>query len=171
MVQKLVCLFASALVATVAVRAQSAAAPTVKQRLVTVAGELKILQLDEGMLGRRFVITLNNDRVLTTDGDDASGRYHEFPVPNIVKHVSARVPPFDEVVVMQQHMWGNACDGGPIWFLGIRKNGSFEISNEIDFCGGAAPIITEERDRIIVAIPGGATWIYQNGKAHHSESR
>jgi len=182
MVQNFVCLLASVIAVTTALRAQGAAAPTLKQRLVTVAGELRILQLDEGMLGRRFVIKLNNDLVLTTDGDDESSRYHEFPVPKIVKHVSRRVPPFDEVVVFQQNMWGNACDGGPIWFLGVKKNGSFDISNEIDFCGGAAPIITEERDRIIVSIRGGppnrgngyvpgATWIYQNGEARQSTQK
>ena len=149
---------------------------------MTVAGELRILQLDAGTLGSKFLIRLNEAVVLTTDGDDASSRYHEFPVPKIVKHVSKGVPPFDEVIVFQQNMWGNACDGGPIWFLGVHKNGSFKISNEIDFCGGAAPVITEERDSIIVSIPGGppnrgkgsippATWIFQNGEARRTSQK
>jgi hypothetical protein len=164
----------SVVAVTTALSAQGAGAPTLRQRLVTVAGELRILQLDEGSLGRQFVVTLNNEVVLRTDGDNASSRYHEFPVPTVVKHVSKRVSPFDEVVIFQQNMWGNACDGGPIWFLGLRKNGSFDLSEDIDFCGGEAPIIKEEPDRIVVSIPGGppnrgqgsipgATWIYQHG--------
>jgi hypothetical protein len=129
-----------------------------------------------------FLSKLNNDVVLTTDGDDQSSRYHEFPVPSIVKHVSKGVPPFDEVIIFQQNMWGNACDGRPIWFLGVNKSGSFNISNDIDFCGGEAPAIKEERDKIIVSIRGGppnrgkgsipqATWIYQNGQARRSPQK
>jgi hypothetical protein len=72
-------------------------------------------------------------------------------------------------------MWGNACSGGPIWFLGLNKNGSFAISSAVDFCGGADPIILEEANQITIIKPGGLSnqgtgyipkeiWIYKNGK-------
>ncbi len=32
---------------------------------------------------------------------------------------------FDAVAVFQQFNWGSACNGGPIWFLGIHANGTF----------------------------------------------
>jgi hypothetical protein len=170
------------LVMTAVLRGQEATTPVLKQRLVTVAGELKVVQLDEGMLGSKFAVRLNNDVILKTNGDDESSRYYEFPVPKVLKHITKGIPPFDEVVVFQQNMWGNACNGGPIWFLGLKKNGSFDISNDIDFCGGKEPIIKEEPGKIIVIIPGGPpnrgkgyipgeTWVYQNGEAQQIKAQ
>jgi hypothetical protein len=170
-------LFIFSLFLTVAasINAQEMNTPTLKQRFLTVAGELKVFQLDERLLGDRFSVTLNNDVILTTNGEDESSRFHDFPATDILKHISRKIPPFDEVIIFQQNMWGNACSGGPIWFLGLKKNGSFEISDSIGFCGGKDPIIREGPDRITVIIPGGppnrgsgyipgVTWIYKNGE-------
>ena len=152
-----------------------ASAPILIHRYVTVAGELKVLQLDEKLLGDRFSVTLNNDIILKTDGDDESSRFNIFPVIQILRRISKKILPFDEVIVFQQKMWGNACSGGPIWFLGLKKNGSFEVSDAIDVCGGEDPIIKEGLDKITVIIAGyspkygrgyipGETWVYKNGK-------
>jgi hypothetical protein len=170
-------IFIVSLLLTVAtiINAQEMNTPILKQHYITVAGELKVFQLDKRLLGDRFSVTLNNAVILETNGDDESSRFHDYPVIQILKRVSKGVPPFDEVIVFQQFMWGNACDGGPIWFLGLKKNGSFEISADIDFCGGRAPIIREDHNKITVIILGGPpnrgtgyipgkTWVYKNGK-------
>lgn len=166
----------------ITLKAQETGASTLRQRLVTVAGELKIAQLDEGTLGNKFAITLNKDIILKTNGEQESGKFSDFPIPKIIKHIKNGVPPFDELVIFQQNMWGNACDGGPIWFLGLNKNGSFGISTPIDFCGGRAPIIKEAPDKVTIIIPGGPpnrgtgyipgeTWVYENGKVRQIKAQ
>ena len=159
--------------------AQEPNTPTIKtppeERIVTVAGELKIVQPDVGNWNR-FDITLNNNVILKTNGEDEThSRFSDYPHPHILKQIPKGVPPFDEVVIFEQNMWGNACSGGPIWFLGLKKSGSFKISNDIDFCGLAGdPIIKVSLDKIIIATPSSppnrfagyipaATWVYQNG--------
>jgi hypothetical protein len=49
-----------------------------------------------------------------------------------------------EVVLVQQHMAGNACNGGPLWLLGLRRDASYAVSSAIDFFGGADPIVSRE---------------------------
>jgi hypothetical protein len=168
--------FTISLLLTIAVisMAQEPNTPTLKappeEHIVTVAGELKIVQPDVGNWNR-FAITLNNNVILKTNGEDeTNSRFSDYPHPRILKHLRKKVPPFDEVVIFEQNMWGNACSGGPIWFLGLKKNGSFEISNDIDFCGLAGdPIIKEGLDKITIIVPAnrGAGYIpaavYQNG--------
>jgi hypothetical protein len=159
----------------VATGLQSKGAPRTKQSLKTVAGELKIIQLDEGELGHKFTVTLNDKTILKTDGDDEASEFAAFPIPEILKRVDQSVPPFDEVVIFQQNMWGNACNGGPIWFLGLKKDGSYDRSEKIDFCGGRAPVIQTAPGKITITFPGGPpnrgtgyvrgeTWVYENGR-------
>ncbi len=69
-------------------------------------------------------------------------RIVQDPVPRLLKYVDKAIPPFEAVAVFQQFSWGNACNGGPIWFLGIHKSGTFTLSNPIDFCGGPSPMVT-----------------------------
>ncbi len=162
--------------------AQKISAQTLKHRLGTAAGELKIVQLDKGQLGNQFAITINDKIVLKTNGEDGTSQFSETPVPEILKYVQKEIAPFDEVVVFQQHMWGNACNGGPIWFLGLRKNGSFQVSKHIEFCGGKDPIVKVGVDKITIVIPGGPpnrgsgyipgeTWVYQNGDVRQVKAR
>jgi hypothetical protein len=67
-------------------------------------------------------------------------------------------------------------------FLGLKADGSFQLSNEIEFCGGKRPIITWGDDKAVVTLPGdlpnrGAgyipteTWIYQGGNVRRQSSR
>jgi hypothetical protein len=95
-----------------------------------------------------------------------------------VKHFANGLMPFDEVVVLQEVSMGNACNGGPIWFLGLRRDGTFELSKPLDFCGGKDAVIRPEPGRITVFIPGGTpnrpvnptdyipseTWAFQQGQ-------
>lgn len=81
---------------------------------------------------------------------------------------------FEEVIVVQEQPMGNACNGGPLHFLGIRNDGH-EVSGPIDFCGGADPVLTHDGDRLRVTFPGGPpnrgetavadeVWHYEDGR-------
>ena len=154
----------------------------IRERLITVAGELKIVQLDEGQLGNKYALILNDNVILRTGGDDEGSGFPVFPVPTILQRFRNGVRPYDEVILFQQNMWGNACDGGPLWFLGLNRNGSFFISPPIEFCGGRAPIIRARRDAVTIIIPGGPpnrgtgyipgeTWVYQSGGVRQIRNR
>lgn len=142
-------------------------------RLNTVAGELEIIQQDKGALGRKFLILLHKNVVLSTDGDKDGGRFSDFPMPKVLKDFNGGIPPFDEVILFQQYDWGNACNGGPLWFLGLSRNGSFKVSKEIDFCGGKQPITKIVDQQVFITIPlesptqgerfTSEEWIYKNG--------
>lgn len=151
----------------------SVGAQQVKERLATPAGEIRITQLDAGELGNKFAVTLGDRSILQTNGEE-DGQFSDSPVPTILKHFNA-VKPYDEVVVFQQNMWGNACDGGPLWFLGLKRDGTFGVSSPIDFCGGRPPVMKQTAGRIVVTLPGGPpnrgsgyipteTWVYENGQ-------
>jgi hypothetical protein len=151
----------------------SVSAQQVKERLATPAGEIRITQLDAGELGNKFAVTLGDKSILQTNGEE-DGQFSDSPVPTILKHFDT-VTPFDAVVVFQQNMWGNACDGGPLWFLGLKRDGTFSVSSPIDFCGGRPPVIKQTAGRIVVTLPGGPpnrgsgyipteTWVYENGR-------
>lgn len=157
----------------------SVGAQQVKERLATPAGEIRITQLDTGELGNKFAVTLGDKTILQTNGEE-DGQFSDSPVPTILKHFDA-VEPFDAVVVFQQNMWGNACDGGPLWFLGLKRDGSFNVSAPIDFCGGRPPVIKQTAGRIVVTLPGGPpnrgsgyipteTWVYENGRVRQLKS-
>jgi hypothetical protein len=158
---------------TVCAALLSVSAQQVKERLATPAGEIRITQLDEGELGNQFAVTLGDRSILQTNGEE-DGQFSDSPVPTILKHFNA-VTPYDEVVVFQQNMWGNACDGGPLWFLGLKRDGTFSVSLPIDFCGGRQPVLKQTAGRIIITLPGGPpnrgsgyipteTWVYENGR-------
>lgn len=133
-------LFRTALLVSAA--SLSVGAQQVKERLATPAGEVRITQLDAGELGNKFAVTLGDKLILQTNGGE-SGQFSDSPVPTILKHFDA-VTPFDAVIVFQQNMWGNACDGGPLWFLGLKGDGSFSVSSPIDFCGGRQPVVKNQ---------------------------
>ncbi len=147
----------------------------------TVAGVLQVVQLDEGRLGRSYAVILNEEVILKTgDGDDAEQKLSDFPVPIIVKHFRKLIPPFDEVILFQQNSWGNACNGGPLWFLGLKKDGSYHRSEVLDFCGGFAPMVKEKNGQITIVIPGGSrnrgqghisseSWAFKNGRLRRTK--
>ena len=118
----------------------------------TIAGTLAIKAEKTGCA---YAMVLGRKRVLTTNCDDSADPRGAFPIPVVLKHFDGGPSPFDQVFVVQQNTTGNACNGGPIWFLGLRRDGSHIVSQQIDFCGGAAPVIHAESGRIVVHIPGG----------------
>jgi hypothetical protein len=140
--------------------------------LKTIAGELRIVALKDSC---KFNVTLNGKVVLGTDCDDERNAWSSTPIPGIHTYYKSQgVRPFDEVVLLQMNMLGNACDGGPLLFLGLKGDQTFSLSESIDFCGGAAPVVTWSDSKVTVLIPGGPpnrgagyipaeTWVYEKG--------
>lgn len=148
--------------------------PVMKDSLHTIAGDLKILEVKANC---QFNVTLNDKLILKTDCDDESNKYYATPEPTIHTYYKSLdgLGDFEEVVLFQMQMLGNACDGGDLIFLGLKKNGSFSLSNGIDFCGGRPAVVTWSPDKVTVFIPGGPpnrgtghipseTWIYEKGR-------
>jgi hypothetical protein len=130
-----------------------ATAAVIRQEVTTPGGPLVIKQMDEGALGTDFVVTLGQQVVIRAKEGDPETTFADFPVPKLVKYVDQPVLPFAAVAVFQQYNWGNACNGGPIWFLGIYKDGTFSVSKSIDFCGGPSPLVSVTPDGVHVVLP------------------
>lgn len=138
----------------------------------TVAGRIEISELPRADDGRQaFRVTLAGRELLRTGG----GKFEDFPIPEILRRYSQGIAPFDEVLVFQQQMRGNACNGGPLWILGLRRDGSHAVSDPIDFCGGRDPELSATREALTITLPGGPpnrgegmipteTWRYRDGK-------
>lgn len=139
----------------------------------TVAGRLDIEALPRGAHGdESFRIALAGKELRRTG---AGGAFPDYPAPRILERYPQGIAPFDEVIVFQQDMRGNACNGGPLWMLGLKRDGSHAISDPIDFCGGKAPQLSATREQLTVVLPGGPlnrgegevpteTWRYRNGE-------
>ena len=148
--------------------------PATKDSLRTIAGDLKIVEVKANC---QFNVTLNEKVILKTDCDDQSSAYYATPEPTIHTYYKSLsgVGDFEEVVLFQMQMLGNACDGGDLMFLGLKKNGSYSLSHSIGFCGGRPPVVTWGTEKVTVFIPGGPpnrgtgyipseTWIYEKGR-------
>jgi len=153
-----------------------------QEGIATPAGRLIIRQMDSEVLGKEFEIKLGNQQVIRTQEGIGEVPFSDFPIPRLLKYVGKSIPPFDAVAVFQQFNWGNACNGGPIWFLGIHKNKMFSISEPIDFCGGPTPRVSVSSKAIYVALPTtkiqeatenspNDKWMYRQGKIQPALSR
>jgi len=63
--------------------------------------------------------------------------------------------PFDQVVVLQESPKGNACNGGPLYLIGMGRNKSSAVFGPVDFCGGRSPVFSKGADSITIIFPGG----------------
>lgn len=139
----------------------------------TVAGRLQIIALPPRDDGREaFVVQLDGEQLLRTG---PSSRFSTFPVPRVLQRYADGIAPYAEVVVFQQHMRGNACNGGPLWILGLHRDGRHALSAPIDFCGGRDPQLAATREQLTITLPGGPmnrgdgtipteVWVYRDGE-------
>lgn len=111
----------------------SVSAAAQQEQLTTPGGLLIIRQLDQRLLGTKFVVMLGQREVIRTKEGDEKTSFPNFPVPRVIAYVGKAITPFSAVAVFQQFNWGNACHGGPIWFLGIHEDGTFWVSNPSTF--------------------------------------
>lgn len=141
--------------------------------ITTIAGELSIKEIDQACA---YEVRLSGKLLLKTDCQDEGKPYAVTPLPVIYSYFPGdSIAPFDEVVLLQFNMFGNACNGGPLRFLGLKEDGTYQLSEEIDFCGGKPPVVTWGDNKATVLLPGGPpnrgtgyipseTWVYQGGK-------
>ena len=141
-----------------------------REEFATPGGPLVIEQLDDQPLGREFAVRLAGQAVLyAKEGADGTA-FPDFPQPKIVTYVGEPIGLFDAVVVFQQFSYGNACNGGPVWFLGVRRDGSYARSAPIDACGGAPPRVTVDRGVIHLTLQQNGLsslveeWIYSGAR-------
>ncbi|HEX7318568.1 MAG TPA: hypothetical protein VF297_31965 [Pyrinomonadaceae bacterium] len=154
-------------------RAQRERGKPFDKSITTVAGELTIRETDETCA---FEVRLAGKLLLKTDCQDEKNPYAGTPLPVIYSYFPGdQIEPFDEVVLLQFNMFGNACNGGPLHFLGLKEDGTYQLSDEIDFCGGHRPVVTWGGNKATVLLPGGPPnrgtgyipseiWVYQGGK-------
>lgn len=169
---------------TAMVNAQEIKPGSVKQRISSELNDIQVVQLDDLQLGNEFAVLLNGKIILKTGGEEGKDdfRFHSLPLPDVILHLNQGVKPFDEVFVFMQRMWGNACDGGAIWFLGVKSGGRHAISDPIDFCGGPPPILTVMENKVIITDPAHPPndgkgwipedqWVYEEGKVRRAKNK
>jgi hypothetical protein len=135
------------------------------QRIATVAGELQSILNNKTL---ECSVLLNNKPILKFDCEGA------FP-PKVVADFRKELGKLDEVVILQEAPMGNACNGGPLHFIGLRKDKSYQVSGPLDFCGGKTPVVKHQGEIISITFPGGPPnrgsghiptekWKYHNGQ-------
>jgi hypothetical protein len=143
-------------------------ASTIEEQRPTPSGPLVIEQVDEGPLGNEFYVQLATKTILHSKLGDVTTEFPAFPIPHLFKYFGEPISGFDAVAVFQQFNWGNACDGGPVWFLGISRDGNFKKSNSVEFCGPPETTVKHGIIHLIRSQPGQALppkeWIYSGGK-------
>jgi hypothetical protein len=159
----LVGLFLSVVACAGSIANEPAVAP-LRTEIATPAGPLAIEQVGNDLLGLEYNIVLAGKIVLHTKEADDHAAFPDNQVPSLVQYVAGPIGAFDGVAIFRQSNWGNACDGGPIWFLGIHRDGSFSASPPIDACGGAPPRVADDHGVIHLTLPrqGGPAeeWTY-----------
>lgn len=146
------------------------------KRIATDLMELRIVPMEDKPQPTAYAITLNGNVIMKTGGEKGSDdfRFHGLPLPEVILHLSKGIPPYDEVFVMGQHGWGNGCDNGAIWFLGVKADGSHTVSEAVERCGGPPPSFTVTPAKVTVTLPGykpkqgkktvpEEVWVYADG--------
>ena len=145
---------------------------TGKDRADTVAGEIRIVQISV----KKTEVRLSDKTILTVVKKRLPRRtdFNEISIYDVVKH---RMPPFDQVVIFNN--WAEHFTGcGPgVFFLGLKKNGTYRFSRSTPNCIDRK--IEIKKDRVVIEavadvhtteymyfpIPGGK-WVYRNGVLH-----
>lgn len=93
-----------------------------KNRIMTIGGELKIIETDT----TGSLVTLNGKTILDT-------RDMDEPTVTIVGDFRWAIYPFDEVVLFHFSPGGNSCFGS-YQFLSFKQDGSYIWSNKVGNC-------------------------------------
>lgn len=115
-----------------------------QKSLPTVAGQLTYL-LNETT--SQCEVRLNQKIILKLD---CEGAY----LPAVLGNFRGNFGGVDQLVVFQELPMGNACNGGPLHLIGLRKNQSYLIK-PIDFCGGEDPVVKASDSSVTITFPSG----------------
>lgn len=96
--------------------------------------------------------------------------------PTVIANLRRKATDGDErqVLVIQRNPAGNGCNGGPLLVVEVSKKYDAMVSPQLDFCGGADPVISQNAKGILITFPGGPAnhgagkvsterWQYQGG--------
>ena len=130
--------------------------------VATVAGELRLSHN-----GSTCRWTLGARELHRIDCDGAH-------LPELLGRFSQGLGRHDEVLVWQELPMGNACNGGPLHLMALRRDGTVQVAAPLDFCGGAAPQLQRQGTAVLITFPGGprnrgsgrtatARWRFQDG--------
>lgn len=93
--------------------------------------------------------------------------------PSILGKFTKGIQPYDEVIIIQDFPMGNACEGGSLYFLGLKSDGLNQFFDSVCYCGGPKPVIETASNRIIFPAHGPnrgdgfipqETYVYSNGE-------
>lgn len=142
--------------------AQGLEYPREVTRLKTIAGDLQITLLAQG----KWCLKLADKIILQEDNLQMS----------VLKYINQKITPFDEVVVLHRPE-GSYCNGGTFWFLGLKHDGTYQLSTGIGECFAQTPVVIAGKNMIKVTVKGGygnnridepylrgGTWFYKNGR-------
>ena len=57
------------------------------------------------------------------------------------------------ILLLQVTPAGNACNGGPLFFVRLASNAPPQFSDVFDHCGGPDPMVGAMADKIVVSVP------------------
>jgi hypothetical protein len=60
------------------------------------------------------------------------------------------------ILLFQVSPAGNACNGGPLFFVRVAKDVAPQYSDVFDYCGGPDPMVGAMPDKILINIPAHA---------------
>ena len=57
------------------------------------------------------------------------------------------------ILLLQATTAGNACNGGPLFFVRVANNAAPQYSDVFDYCGGPDPMVGAMPDKILINVP------------------
>jgi hypothetical protein len=143
--------------------------PRAWSETVTSAGRVEVVE----SYFLTWKVKLNGREILS------SGEEGSLP-PGVLKHVRGRVPPFDDVIVLDQAT-GTCCEFGRFWFLGLRADGSYFLSEAIGDGFAHLPEVAAGRGGVRVTVRSGygrhgvgplrgGTWLLKGGRVIRQKS-
>jgi hypothetical protein len=57
------------------------------------------------------------------------------------------------ILLLQATTAGNACNGGPLFFVRVAKDAAPQYSDVFDYCGGPDPMVGAMPDKILINVP------------------
>jgi hypothetical protein len=70
----------------------------------------------------------------------------------IVRHFDGPGGP-RSILLLQTSAAGNACNGGPLFFVRVAKDAPPQYSDVFDYCGGPDPQVNLLADKIVITVP------------------
>lgn len=140
--------------------------------VATIAGDLKIYRHEDIQIkadDEVCAIKVGGKLVFV---QRCGGEYEPTLIGNLKRKTSEGEE--TQILIIQRNPAGNACNGGPIFVVEVSNKYDPTVSSELDFCGGASPVFTQNARGFLITFPGGpvnhgsgkvptARWQYQGG--------